>query len=101
MQAQAQGYERIQYVFKTSGCLAQGERAMLRISRGQSIQGLVSHVKEFEPHSVAVIFGVFSKKTTWFALQKNHPGRSSVCDGWEGSKLEAERSIRGLLQKTR
>ena len=57
---------------------------MVKISKEHSVKGHGWHAEELEPHSVAAIFGVLSKEKTWFALQKNHPGSSRVCDGWEG-----------------
>lgn len=35
-----------------------------------------------KPHSVAAIFGVFNKGTTWFTLQKNYPECNRICERW-------------------
>lgn len=53
---------------------------MVRVTRVQGLRGCVGYAEEFGPQSIATLLGVSSKGTTWFALQKNGPGSSRVCD---------------------
>lgn len=54
---------------------------MVKGSRGKGLRGNVSYTEALGPQSIAILLGLPSKGTPWFALQKNGTGSSRVCDG--------------------